>query len=79
MTVTTKALPVTGYLKLKSIIGDPKAEPPIPGIIPVCKSSWYAGVKSGRYPKSFKISKRCVAWKVEDIRRLVEEMAGAAC
>jgi len=80
MTATTQALlPATGYLRLNNIIGNPKAKPPIPAIIPVCKSSWYAGMKAGRYPKPIKISSRSVAWRVEDIKQLVDEMAGVAC
>ena len=67
-------LPETGYLRLKQIIGDPKANPPIPAIIPVSKSSWYAGVKSGLYPKSTKLSLRTSAWTVESIRALIEEL-----
>lgn len=69
-------LPETGYLRLKDIIGDPKANPSKPAIIPVSKSNWWAGVKSGRYPKPIKISIRCTAWKVEDIRALVEALGG---
>jgi len=68
-------LPETGYLRLKQIIGDSKAEPPIPAIIPVSKSSWYAGVKSGIYPQPVKLSLRSSAWKVESIRALIEELA----
>lgn len=68
-------LPETGYLRLKQIIGDSKAKPPIPAIIPVSKSSWYAGVKSGIYPKPVKLSLRSSAWKVESIRKLIEELA----
>jgi len=56
-----------------------KPAPPIPAIIPVCKSSWYAGMKAGRYPKPIKISSRSVAWRVEDIKQLVDEMAGVVC
>ena len=67
-------LPETGYLRLKQIIGDSKAEPPIPAIIPISKSSWYAGIKSGIYPKSIKLSKRSSAWKVESIRELIKEL-----
>ena len=65
-------LPETGYLRLPHIVGDPKADPPIPAVIPVSKSTWWAGVASGRYPKAVKISPRCTAWKVEDIRKLIE-------
>jgi prophage regulatory protein len=68
-------LPETGYLRLPQIIGDPRAKPPIPAVIPVGKSSWWAGVKSGRFPKPVKIGPRITAWRVEDIRKLIEEAA----
>ena len=67
-------LPETGFFRLHQIIGNPKASPPIPAIIPVSKSSWWAGVKDGRYPKSVKLSARTTAWRVEDIRALIERM-----
>lgn len=44
-------------------------------IVPVSKSTWWAGVKSGRYPKPFKIGERCTAWKAEDIRAFVDQAA----
>ena len=66
------ALPETGYLRIPQIIGDPKANPPIPAIIPVGKSTWWAGVKSGRYPQPVRtLGERITAWRVEDIRALV--------
>lgn len=68
-------LPETGFLRLPQIIGDPKAEPPIPPIIPVKKSCWWAGVKSGRFPKPVKIGNgRGTFWRVEDIRALIESV-----
>lgn len=67
-------LPETGFLRLPQIIGDPKAEPPIPPIIPVGKSCWWAGVASGRFPKPVKIGPRVTAWKVEDIRALLKSL-----
>jgi len=67
-------LPETGYLRLPQIVGDPKADPPIPAIIPVGKSTWWAGVKSGRFPKPVKLGPRTTAWRVEDIRALIEEI-----
>ena len=69
-----KQLPETGFLRLPQIIGDPKAEPPIPAIIPVKKSCWWNGVKSGRFPKSVKLGPRVTAWPVESIRALVESL-----
>ena len=67
------ALPETGFLRLPHIIGDAVANPPIPEVFPVSRSTWWAGVKSGRYPPGVKIGPRCTAWKVEDIRALIEK------
>ncbi|MEB0010644.1 AlpA family phage regulatory protein [Glaciimonas sp. Gout2] len=39
--------------------------------IPVCRASWWKGVKSGRYPQPVKLSPRVVAWREEDINALV--------
>jgi predicted DNA-binding transcriptional regulator AlpA len=70
-------LPETGFLRLPQIIGDANANPPIPAIIPVSKSTWWAGVKTGRYPKPVKtLGQRITAWRVEDIRALIEQAAG---
>lgn len=68
-------LPETGFLRLPQIIGNPKAEPPIPAIIPVSRSTWWAGVQSGRYPQPVRtLGVRITAWRVEDIRAFVEKM-----
>ena len=58
-------------IKLPQIIGDPNTEPPIPPIFPVSKSAWWAGIKSGLYPKPVKIGPRTTAWRVEDILALI--------
>jgi prophage regulatory protein len=68
-------LPETGYLRLYQIIGDPRAPDTSPPIIPVSKSTWWAGVKSGRYPKPVKLSPRTTAWRVEDIRAFIDGLA----
>jgi hypothetical protein len=35
-----RQLPETGFVRLRQIIGDPRAAPPIPPVIPVDKSTW---------------------------------------
>lgn len=67
-------LPQTGYLRLPQIIGNAKAEPPIPAVIPVGKSTWWQGVKDGRFPKPVKLGPRTTAWRVEDVIALVERL-----
>jgi predicted DNA-binding transcriptional regulator AlpA len=72
------ALPETGYLRLAQIVGKPATDdtPPIPAIIPVSKSTWWAGVRSGRYPQPVRsLGDRITAWRVEDIRALIERVA----
>ena len=65
-------LPQTGFLRLPQILGNPKCNPPIPPIIPVSKSTWWEGVKTGRYPQSVRsLGRRITAWRVEDIRALI--------
>lgn len=70
-------LPETGYLRLPQIVGKSATETAlaIPALIPVSKSTWWAGVRSGRYPKPVKLSERITAWRVEDIRALIERVA----
>lgn len=69
-------LPSTGFLRLPQIIGDKRHG--IPPLVPVCKSQWWAGIKTGRYPKPVKLGPRTTAWRVEDIRALIASMTAAA-
>ena len=69
-------LPETGYLRLSHIIGNRKAEPPVPPIIPVSKSTWWDGVSKGRFPAPVKLGPRITAWRVEDIRALLKQLGG---
>jgi prophage regulatory protein len=57
--------PPTGFVRLTSIVAPQ-------GPIPVGRSTWWAGVKIGRFPKPVKLGPHTTAWKVEDIRKLIE-------
>lgn len=62
--------PLTGYVRLSSILA-PK------GPIPVSKSTWWQGVKDGRFPKPRKLGPCTTVWTAEQIRALYEtENAG---
>jgi prophage regulatory protein len=54
-----------GFVRLAMILA-PK------GPIPVSKSTWWAGVKAGRFPQPVKLGPRITAWRVEDIYALIE-------
>lgn len=60
-------LPATGFLRIRQVLQ----------FIPVSRSTWWAGVASGRFPKPCKLGPRTTAWTVESIRELIAA-AGAA-
>lgn len=54
-------LPQTGFLRLPQVLA----------IVPVSKSAWWKGCRSGRYPKPVKLGPRTTAWRAEDIAALI--------
>jgi prophage regulatory protein len=60
-------LPETGFLRLPAVLS----------LIPVSKSTWWAGVKSGRFPKPVKLGPRTTAWSSADISKLLQEFQTA--
>lgn len=59
-------LPEIGFIRLSEILK----------IYPVSKSTWWAGVKDGRFPKPVKLGPKITAWRVEDIRELISSKQG---
>ncbi|NEI82241.1 AlpA family phage regulatory protein, partial [Rhizobium leguminosarum] len=59
--------PEHGYVRLKQILG------PL-GPLPISKSGFWAGVKTGKFPKPRKISARVTVWRAEDILTLLQEI-----
>lgn len=57
--------PKTGFVRLSQILAPN-------GPIPVAKSTWWQGVKDGRFPQSHKLGPRTTVWKATDIRALFE-------
>lgn len=58
-------LPQTGLLRIKQVLK----------FIPVSRSSWWAGVKSGKYPKPQKLGERTTVWRASDIHALINRGA----
>ena len=54
------------------ILGNLKANPPIDPIIHVSPSTWWKGIRAGRYPKGIKIAPGVTAWRGRDLRRIIE-------
>lgn len=66
-------LPAEGFMRLVQIVGNPKANPPVTGVIPISKSSWWEGCRTGKYPRPVKLGPKTTVWRVEDIRALIQE------
>ncbi|MES2387856.1 MAG: AlpA family phage regulatory protein [Bacteroidota bacterium] len=57
--------PETGFVRLDAILK----------VIPVGRSTWWAGIKTGRFPKPVKLGGRVTAWKAEDIRAFMNSLS----
>lgn len=66
MSNNSDSFPKEGFVRLKSILAPC-------GPIPVGKSTWWAGVKSGRFPQPVKLGPRITAWRVADVLKLIEQ------
>ena len=62
---------IDSFLRLRQIIGDSKSNPPIVPIIPISKSTWWAGVASGRFPSPVKLGGRATFWRESEVRKLI--------
>ena len=58
-----------GFLRLSAIIGNKKSGEK--GLIPISKSAWWNGVRSGKFPSPVKLGPRTTAWRAKDIAELL--------
>lgn len=55
-------LPDAGFLRLPQVLT----------LIPISRSSWWDGIKKGKYPQGIKLGSRTTVWRAEDIRTLID-------
>ncbi len=67
-------LPAEGFVRVRSII----TEKGRVGVLPLGRTRWYSGVKSGEFPRGVLIAPRVRAWPVEQIRELLARMGEQA-
>lgn len=58
-------LPLEGFARERSVLA----------VLPIAHSTWWDGVRDGRFPKPVRIGRRAVAWRVEEIRALIEKLS----
>jgi predicted DNA-binding transcriptional regulator AlpA len=62
--------PQTGFVRISAIIAPN-------GPIPVSKSTWWQGVRDGRFPAPVKLGPKTTVWRVEDVLALIERLCAA--
>lgn len=58
-------------LELKAIIGGGAGDNLSKGLLPISRSTWYRGIRVGRYPRPIRLSPRRVGWRRCDIETLL--------
>jgi predicted DNA-binding transcriptional regulator AlpA len=61
-------VPTQGFIRLPQVLA----------VFPVSRSTWWAGVKTGRFPAPVRLGPRTVAWKVSEILALIEGLADSS-
>lgn len=54
-----------GYLRLEQVLK----------LIPVSKTTWWNGCKSGRFPRPYKLGSRITAWKASEVYECLEKFS----
>ena len=54
-------LPPVGFVRLPTVLS----------LFPVGRSTWWAGIRDGKFPAPVKLGPRVSAWRVADIRALL--------
>jgi prophage regulatory protein len=61
---TPPELPAIALLRLPQVLK----------VFPVARTTWWRGIKDGRFPRPVRLGPRSVAWRASDIRELIERL-----
>jgi len=61
----TTPLPQEGFVRLPQVLH----------VLGIGKTTFWEGIKTGRFPAPIKLGPRTAVWKVEDIRSLITRIA----
>lgn len=59
------SFPGEGFVRLPQVLS----------VIPVSASTWWRGVRSGKYPSPVKLGERTTAWRAKDIHKLIRSLS----
>lgn len=61
---TMTSIPKVGLLRLPQVLQ----------LVPISKSAWWEGCKTGRFPKPVKLGPRTTVWRAEEIVEFIERI-----
>ncbi|CAK7042508.1 MAG: hypothetical protein DESF_01777 [Desulfovibrio sp.] len=61
---TMTTIPRVGFLRLPQVLQ----------FVPISKSAWWEGCKTGRFPKPVKLGPRTTVWRAEEIVEFIERI-----
>lgn len=62
--MTMTSIPKVGFLRLPQVLQ----------LVPISKSAWWEGCKTGRFPKPVKLGPRTTVWWAEEIVEFIERI-----
>jgi len=60
-------------VRMAQLTGQPRAVPPVPGIIPLEVSTIWRMVKAGEFPQPIRLGKNSVAWDMNEVSAWLDE------
>jgi len=64
----TPVIPTTSFLRLPQVLA----------LIPVSKSTWWEGCRTGRFPKPIKLTERTTVWRADEIAAFIAQVGNRA-
>lgn len=58
---------IDGLIRLREVLD----------LIPVSKSTWWVGVKAGRFPQPYKVGPRTTVWRSSDISSFINSISSS--
>ena len=60
------------YVRTRDICRDKTTE--VDSLLPIGKTTWWDGVRTGKFPQPIKLGPRTTVWRLEDIERIAETL-----
>ena len=70
-------IPDDAIVRVKQLLGAPSAVPPVPALVPVARSTLYAWMTAGTFPRPTFRSGSVMGWRMADVREWLAKQRSA--